>query len=203
MVMFETVASANAQDISLFKTRLEDNPQDIEALIELGRFYHDEGVEGNDKSVELSIEYLSKALAHDPGNSLARVLRGSGYTLRARDHWSPPKKLDFLKLGGREMDKAVQTDPLNPDVRLVRAANYLQLPRIFGRFETGKADLLQLLSDPQLHSYRKELQGAVYYFAGVLAEKEGNKEESLRLFRKAMQTAPDTRASDLARKKLR
>ena len=161
-----------------------------ESRLPAWRALHDRGVEGDAKAVVECIETLEAVLAREPENQLARVYLGSAYTLRSRDLWIGPKKLESLKHGGKLMDQAVAADPGNPRVRLVRAVNSLKLPRLFNRRKLALEDFETLLKQTgDLSAPEKQ---AVYYFAGMAFKEEGQKQRGAELWREGLKLDPST-----------
>lgn len=154
------------------------------------RSLHDRGVEGDAKAVVECIETLQAVLAREPENQLARVYLGSAYTLRSRDLWIGPKKLETLKQGGAFMDQAVAAAPDDPRVRLVRAVNSLKLPRLFGRRKLAIEDFEKLLLN--IETLAPEEQQAVYFFAGTAFEDEGQRKRAIELWEKGLRLSAST-----------
>ena len=63
------------------------------------RALYKRGLAGDKYAVEQCIVKLEKAVATEPDNQIARVYLGSAYTLRSRDLWFGPRKLEALKRG--------------------------------------------------------------------------------------------------------
>lgn len=152
------------------------------------RALHDRGVQGDAKAVVECIETLEAVLAKEPDNQLALVYLGSAYTLRSRDLWIGPKKLETLKRGGQLMDQAVAAQPDNPRVRLIRAVNSLKLPRLFNRRKLALEDFEKLLR--QTESLAAPEKQALYYFAGLALKGEGQSKRAADLWRQGLQLNP-------------
>lgn len=153
---------------------------------------HEKGVQGDKTAVLACIGELEQVLQQEPDNQLARVYLGSAYTLRSRDLWIGPKKLEALKHGGALMDQAVAAAPGNPQVRLVRAMNSFSLPKLFGRRKLALEDLKVLLAQAEAPEMQSSMRQAIYYFAGLAQEKQ-----AVELWTKALAIDP---ASELAAK---
>jgi cytochrome c-type biogenesis protein CcmH/NrfG len=119
------IAQGTVQDL---ETKLSQNPNDINTLVQLGKVYHDQGGNGNKEAVEKGMTYLDKALELEPANGVALAYRGSLWTMRARDAWWPFTKMSRVDKGIDEMDKAVELAPTDVTVRIVRGINSIQLP---------------------------------------------------------------------------
>lgn len=158
-----------------------DNPRLIRAIER-----HDRGVEGSESAVDQAIEMLEAILKDSPDNALARAYLGSAYTLKARDValWN---KRRWAERGAEALDAAVKTAPLNPRVRLVRAINSYNLPRILGRHGEAKEDFAFLLQAVEAHpeSLGDDLKRAIYFHAGAFALRESENERALTLLEEA------------------
>ncbi|MCP4050984.1 MAG: hypothetical protein GY730_09800 [bacterium] len=97
----------------------------------IGIAWHNLGHLGQTGAGEKSFKYLEKAskLMSDDMEILAYM--GSAETLKARDDWFPISKLMGVNSGASKIDKAIENDPDNVIVRLVRANNSLALPSFF------------------------------------------------------------------------
>lgn len=155
---------------------------------------HEQGVRGNKEAVVQCIEQLEQVLEEQPQNQLARAYLGSAYTLRSRDLWIGPQKLESLRHGGALMDQAVAQAPLNPEVRLVRAINSLSLPRIFNRRKIAVEDFKLLVAQAAQPGLDPSQRQAIYYYAGLAQETES---QSVELWNKGLEIDP---LSSLAQK---
>lgn len=165
---------------------------------------HDLGAKGDKGAVVRLIQELDAHLEKEPGDQLARVYLGSAYTLRSRDAPIGPGKLEILKKGGATMDAAVASAPDDARVRMVRAANSIRLPRIFGRRPVAIADgdaLVRILASGNDGLSPEERQAA-YYFAGIAARLAGKKKDAETLFQKALEQGPDFPLATEVRKEL-
>lgn len=198
------VASVLGQDkIGELEQRVRSNPKDESALMELGRLYHDQGTSGDDNAVERSFECFDKALAIDSTNAVALAYRGSLWTMRARDAWWPPSKLNHLRRGGAELDRAVEIAPDNIMVRLIRGINGLGLPAFVGRLPTSLEDFIVLLRHPALPEQTRELKVAVYYYAGVAHKRADEYDRARELFKRAISIMPDSEFARRSQEELR
>ncbi len=170
-----------------------DDPQALENAIEL----HDRGVEGSEAAVDKAIEALDALLDKDPENELARAYLGSAYTLKARDAalW---RKRGWVEKGIETLDTAVQGAPANSEVRLVRAINAYNLPRMAGRYDLAAEDFELLLEslDQDADSFEPAFKRAVFFHAGAFALKENENKRAVSLLEKAGAVEGTTRLAD-------
>ena len=198
------VASLLGQDkVRELERRVQSNPKDESALMELGRLYHDRGASGDDTAVEKGLQCFDKALAIDSMNAVALAYRGSLWTMRARDSWWPPSKLNHLRRGGAELDRAVEIAPDNIMVRLIRGINGLGLPAFAGRLPTSLEDFIVLLRHPAFPEQTRELKAAVYYYAGVAHKRADEYDRARELFKRAISIMPDSEFARRSQEELR
>lgn len=196
-LLFLVSSSSGQETIVQLEARLKAAPDDQSVLMELGRMYHDRGVEGDERAVDRAFEIFERALALDSSNAVALAYRGSLWTLRARDSWWPPNKLSYMKRGGDDLDAAVSMDPTNIMVRLIRGIAGLGLPDFLGKLPKALEDFILILRNPEFPEQRKELKVAVFYYTGVACKRADDYEKARELFKQAMSVFP---GSDFARR---
>ncbi|MBX7157669.1 MAG: hypothetical protein K1X66_04705 [Verrucomicrobiae bacterium] len=133
---------------------------------------HDQALNGNSKDVQKAEEVINQALLQSPDNQLLRAYLGSLLTIKSSKALPGIKKWKYFTGGLKMMDDAVDAAPHDVAVRLVRAMNNSQLPRIFNRRDNARADFQyifrQFENDPQLATeFNTATQQAIYYNAGV------------------------------------
>nr|VFK63154.1 MAG: hypothetical protein BECKUNK1418G_GA0071005_103017 [Candidatus Kentron sp. UNK]VFK71376.1 MAG: hypothetical protein BECKUNK1418H_GA0071006_10636 [Candidatus Kentron sp. UNK] len=100
------------------------------------------------------VDKLNALHEANPNDAEITAYLGSAYTLRARDYpWQglyqvvPGPgfvRLGYVGKGVQLLDSAVAQKGSSPAVRLVRGMTFTQLPRPFGKFDTGLDDLNRL-----------------------------------------------------------
>lgn len=186
-------AQESAKDL---EAQLQRAPHDVNALMKLGVLYHNEGVAGNEKSVEKGFSCFDTVLALDPTNAVALAYWGSLWTLRARDAWWPFTKMSHVDKGIDEMDKAVELAPDDVRVRLTRGINSVNLPSMFKRLGTALKDFTFLLGHPGFTKFDARLQSTIYCWAGIAYKHDNQRDKAKELLQKAISVAPQ---SDTAR----
>jgi tetratricopeptide (TPR) repeat protein len=189
-------------DIRDLEARLKANPNDEATLMELGRIYHDRAAEGDDGMVEKAFECFDRVLSIDSSNAVALAYRGSLWTFRARDAWWPPSKLNYLKQSGSDLDKAVEMEPYNMMVRLMRGINSLSLPGKMGRLAVALEDFIVLLKHPDFPEQTRQLKATIYYYGGVAYKRADEYDTARQLLRKAISILPDSDFAKRAQKEL-
>jgi tetratricopeptide (TPR) repeat protein len=189
-------------DIRDLEARLKANPNDEATLMELGRIYHDRAAEGDDGMVEKAFVCFDRVLSIDSSNAVALAYRGSLWTFRARDAWWPPSKLNYLKQSGSDLDKAVEMEPYNMMVRLMRGINSLSLPGKMGRLAVALEDFIVLLKHPDFPEQTRQLKATIYYYGGVAYKRADEYDTARQLLRKAISILPDSDFAKRAQKEL-
>lgn len=191
MVGFALAVSLRGQDKSKeLERRLNTNPEDESTLMELGRLYHDRGASGDGTAVDKGIRVFDRLLAIDSSNAVAIAYRGALWTMRGRDSWWPPNKLEYMRRGCEELDRAIETDPGNIMVHLIRGINGLGLPDYAGRLSTSLEDFIVLLRRPDFPEQTKELKAVIFYYAGVAHKRADDYERARELFKRAIAILP-------------
>jgi hypothetical protein len=121
------------------------------------------------KSLTADLERWSK---DEPDNYLLMAYLGSVYALDSRDSWIGPGKIAYLRKADTALDDAVNGDPSNPAIRLLRAMNYYELPAMFGKHRAAHDDFEYLLAQlkgtlPMPFTLSNESRQAIYYYAGL------------------------------------
>jgi hypothetical protein len=163
---------------------------------------HEKAVAGDTKETKALTADLEKWVEDQPTNFLLQAYLGSVYTLDSRDAWPGPGKLAYLKNGGKLLDAAVTAAPDNPAVRFVRAIDYYELPTLFGKRPTARADFAILLKQidgetPTVYVLSIETQQAIYYYAGLSLQQMAQPADARRVWIKGYALDPK---SDLAKK---
>ena len=135
-------------DVAGLEQKLNANPSDQQTLMDLGRIYYDQAAAGETNSIEKGIHCFDQALKLDSTNAVALAYRGSLWVMQSRHSWWPPNKMKYLKRGGEELDRAVDLEPDNMMVRLIRGINGLGLPSYADRLQTSLEDFLIVLKHP-------------------------------------------------------
>lgn len=92
---------------------------------------HNKGVDGDKKAVKHANEGLSKLRKAEPDNALIEAYYGSSMALLARDAVKPLDKADKAQEGLDALNRAVDLDPNQKEIRLLRANVCLRLPESF------------------------------------------------------------------------
>jgi tetratricopeptide (TPR) repeat protein len=183
--------------------KLKANPNDQQALMDLGRSYYDEAAAGETNSIDKGIRCFDQALMLDSTNAVALAYRGSLWTMEARNSWWPPNKMKYLKRGGEELDRAVDLEPDNIMVRLIRGINGLGLPSYADRLQTSLEDFLIVLKHPDFPNQSRQLKVVAFYYGGLALKRADDYEKARELFERAISILPDSEYAKRAREELK
>ncbi len=190
-------------NVDSLKTIIKNDPQNIQGLIALGVHYHDLGVAGNSKAVEQGEQLLKKALSLDPNNALATGYYGSILSLKARDASMPWAKVKFAKQGFEQLDKSIQMNPDDLDVRLIRAMNSYQVPKFMKRLPLSIEDFNFIIKHKKFESWTPDHRAFVYLHFGKALEKDDQPEKAKEMFDLAIKEAPGSKSGLEAKKALK
>lgn len=167
---------------------------------------HQKAVDGDKKEVPLLIQELERITQQRPYDSLLLAYLGSSYTLLSRDTFPGPKKMEYLKKGGKTLDAAVNQEPLNSATRFIRAVNYYQLPALFNKKSTAREDfkiLVQQIEDPQSHqSLNDDTRQAIYYYAGLSYMQMKQPEEARSTWNKGLKISELSPLAEMIKKEI-
>ena len=194
---------AYPSDLARWQAKLAGNPEDIGALVALGKLCHNRGtldVPDAAEAVELARRYLGEALKIDPKHAFARALHGSTTVLTARQAWLPTTKISRVRKGIAEMDAALKDSPEDPDARFTRASNNLFLPDLFDRKAVVLADFAWLQERVDQGKFDAEFRQYVCLFHGRAQSKLGDKTKAETLWRAGIAIDPASKVADESRR---
>lgn len=169
------VAATAADQVLQLNEHLASNPGDLSARRDLGLAFVQLSIEGSTSAATDALRQFEIVLVADPDDALARVNRGLAIVLQARD--APLlQKRNMANRGFAEMDRAVESAPMNPAVRLVRAINAYQMPQILGRDAVAREDCTWLLAVAanEGDDLDPALRRSIFFHAGSFALKDGD-----------------------------
>jgi len=201
--IFVTVSLFAQNKVDSLKTMLKNEPNNIAALTALGVHYHDLGVAGNHKAVEQGEEMLKKAVSLDPKNAYAIGYYGSILSLKARDASMPWTKVKYAKQGFEQLDKSIEMNPDDLDVRLIRAMNSYQVPKIMKRLSLSLEDFNFIIKHKTFESWTPEHRAFVYLHFGKALEKDDQHEKARELFDMVIKEAPGSKSAQEAKKAIK
>ena len=184
---FVMFAESIEEKINVLETELAGEPKNVSILLELGKLYHSLAVNGHRDAVSKAEKMFEKVLEVEPNNTEALVWHGSVLTLKGYYEWFPIMKLVYVWEGIREMRRAVELDPDNPIVRLVRANTSLALPGFFKQLKVAIQDFeyLLILYEKVPDKFSKDMLASVYLGLGKAYKKAGNEKKAKECWFKA------------------
>lgn len=189
--------------IDSLKTIIKNDPNNVQALIALGVHYHDLGVAGDHKAVEQGEQLFKNALSLDPNNAFAMGFYGSILSLKARDAKIPWTRIKYAKKGFEQLDKSIQMNPDDLDVRLIRAMNSYQVPKIMKRLPLSLEDFDFIIKHETFKTWTPEHRAFVYLHFGKALEKDDQHEKAKEFIEQAIKEAPGSKSAQEAKKALK
>lgn len=92
---------------------------------------HKQGIQGDQNAVQEAFDVLEEIRRFYPTNHLVEAYYGSVLTLLGRDALDPMERLEKVRYGLKFLDNAVQDEPDNIDIRIIRGYVCSRLPEVF------------------------------------------------------------------------
>ena len=147
--------------------QLEDLDAGAAVRLEAGILHHAISVEGQQGHGASAVALLEPFVVATPDDALALAILGSARTLVGRDTRNTLRKVNKVKGGVKELDRAVDMASDDITLRVLRAENSNSLPAIFGRRETFDADIEFLLANlDEVEAAQRGLQATCYLLIG-------------------------------------
>ena len=181
--------------VEQLEQQLEQDPENVEVLMQLGAYYHDLGGEQKNKqTVEKAKKYLEKILSLQSEHCLAKVYYGSVLTMKAREAFFPWKKMGYMRKGFETMDDAVRLCIDHPQVRLIRAINNTTVPLSFSRLPIALADFDFIFNlDKEIAStLNSDFWAPFHFYYGVALLKNNESEKAESIWREGINLYPDS-----------
>ena len=200
--IFLTTSLFAQNKIDSLQTVIKKEPNNIPALIALGVQYHDLGVAGDKKAVDKSEEIFEKVLSRNSNNAFATGYYGSILSLKARDAKMPWTKIKYAKKGFEQLDKSIQMNPEDLQVRSIRAMNGYQVPKIMKRLPLSLEDFNYIIEHKTFESWTSDHKAFLYLHFGKALEKDDQDEKAREYFEMAAKIAPQSKSGIEAKVKL-
>lgn len=201
--IFLTTSLIAQTKVDSLKSIIKNEPNNMQALIALGVYYHDLGVAGDHKAVEQGEKFLKKAVSMDSTNAYATGYFGSILSLKARDASMPWTKVKYAKQGFEQLDKSIGMNPDDLDVRLIRAMNSYQVPKIMKRLSLSLEDFDFIIMHDTFKTWTPEHRAFVYLHFGKALEKDDQHEKAKEFFELAIKEAPGSKSGQEAKKAIK
>ncbi len=122
-----------------------DKQQHQESILNEVVKLHQQAVQGDKEAVKKAHSLLKQIRRPNLSNNLVEAYYGSVMTLLGRDAIEPMERLNKVRQGLKSLDKAVQNEPDNVEIRILRGYVCYRLPEaFFHRTATGVEDFRYL-----------------------------------------------------------
>jgi tetratricopeptide (TPR) repeat protein len=181
----------SAAEISRALNAHKRDPGNAVALTDLGsQFALRASEQGFPTDVEDARNYLRMSLKMDPNNAQTVAWLGALRCIEAKVRQTK----GYVKDGLNQLDHAVEMSPDDIVVRLVRGSVAIEVPRDFGRLDTGIADLEIVLAayerEPAVLSSRRIDATELFLKLGKGYRAKGNMENAKQMWGKAAEGHP-------------
>jgi tetratricopeptide (TPR) repeat protein len=186
-----------ADKIPALEVNLQQHPEDIKTMMELGKCYHSLAAQGEKGMVEKAESMFQQVITLQPNHADAHCWYGSVLTLKGRDAFLPFNKMRFVNDGNKEMDVAVSLDSTNISVRLTRANTSLSLPSMFNRIDFAITDFDYFVKryEQAPQYFDKNQYGDALIKLGKAYHKKGDDDKAKSAWQKVIELMP---ASDFS-----
>lgn len=187
----EAATRGSAAEISRALNAHKRDPGNAAALTDLGsQFALRASEQGFPTDVEDARNYLRMSLKMDPKNAQTVAWLGALRCIEAKVRQSR----GYVKDGLNQLDHAVGMAPDDIVVRLVRGSVSIEVPRDFGRLDTGLADLEIVLAayerDPSVLGSRRIDATELFLKLGKGYRAKGNMDQAKQMWGKAAEGHP-------------
>lgn len=169
--------------------------EDIQKAIAL----HDIAGKGNVNAVEECKKLLEPYLEK---NVIAMGFYGSAITIEAGivSEKNPFKALDLLGEGSGYIDKAVEKEPENEEIRILRLANGIEVSAEspYKRYSVIRKDVEFFEDEKHMKNLDDETKAYVYLNMGLYKTEEGDFETALEYFEAAAESKPGSKSAKKA-----
>jgi tetratricopeptide (TPR) repeat protein len=183
---------------------LEKNPKDKDSFIKLGIAYHNLANMQVKDAATKGVEYLKQGNKLYPDDALLLAVLGSCITIVGRDASNIVEKMRYVNEGTPMIDRAVNKEPDNLFIRMLRSDNSAGIPKMFGRRKFVREDLLYIegIIKRSPKDVSVDFQTEVYYKLGMTYKSEGDESSAKSYFKKAAEVSPDSELGKKAKKEL-
>jgi len=175
----------------------------ISQLFREGDINYRMALEGERATLDAAVESFQTVLSQQPNNLLAQVLLGGCYALKGQGTKFVFYNLQWGIKGLNLIDKAVEIEPDNFQVRLERAINSLHLNSFFNRDQLAGKDLMILLDRADFSEIPKRLRQLTWLYAGLYFKQESRLDTSMQLWHKIVELDSESDIAGKAQKILR
>lgn len=152
-------------------------------LLKQAREQQQLAIKGDEDATEKAYDLFEQLLKANPNSAMLLANLGSLETIKGRDAWMPWNKMSFVESGLDKIDQALemiededyQDSKVSQiwqsiEARNVAANTFISLPSMFNRYESGKEELVLLLSSAKFASAPKGIKNSAYKLAIKVAK---------------------------------
>lgn len=137
--LFAVSNDTNTNILSMEK-KLKEHPENYDLLFGLGQIYYNQAMKGDKNSTDKALDCFEKASKLNQKKGMPLCWLGSIYTIKGRDAMLPLMKMTYVNKGITLMADAVNLEPGNISLRMIRGSNLLCLPEIFKQLDIAISD---------------------------------------------------------------
>ncbi len=169
-----------------------------------GKKLHDEaGKGGTEKTIEECKQVLFPYIEKD---MTARAYYGSAVTIEAGfiANKNPMKALELLEQGSKLIDEAVEKDPENVGIKILRLSNGMSVSSAspYKRYFVIQKDVKYFENEKNISKLDDETKALVYLNLGLFKIEEGDLDTALDYLETAVEVAPASESGKAAEKVL-
>ncbi|MGQ9534768.1 MAG: tetratricopeptide repeat protein [bacterium] len=165
----------------------------VDSLLSVAKEYHNQALAGEKGALKKGEECFKRILKYQPKSGLAHAWYGSLLTIKGRDEEFPFMKMKYVNDGLKHMDRAVELEPDNIEIRWLRAQNNISLPYFFNRLDTAIVDLEFLYNNSLDDKYK------VLLWLGRAYKQKGDIEKARECWQNIIEKSSDSLLIDNAR----
>lgn len=173
----------------------EPDPSEREADLAKGIVLHQQALAGDKAAARDALGFFSRKMEEYPQNPLIMAYTADCLSLAGRDAPKPEEMFAGAIKGMKLFDTAVNADPANIEIRLLRARQSLRLPEgFFRRTATAITDLEYLINRYEEDSsvFPEEVYHELLYELGTAYRRLGLKKEGEAVWKKLLSLATES-----------
>ncbi len=156
-----------------------------ESLLKQAREQQQLAINGDESATKKAFELFEQLQKKSPKSAMLLANLGSIETIKGRDAWMPWNKMAYVEAGLDKIDQAldmIESDSFKDskithvwqsiETRTVAANTFISLPSMFNRHESGKEELVLLLSSAKFKNSPKNIKNSAYSLAVTVSKKE-------------------------------
>lgn len=179
-------------------------PENRDLFYREGFRLHELAVAGNRKAVKMALELWQKAYEKNPDDAVARAYYGSSLALVGRDSPDISKLFQYTFKGMKQLDRAIELDPNNVQIRVLRARLAYALPQnLFYQAKKAVIDFeyLKKAYEQDNSIFSREFYHRILYDLGVVYQRLGDEEKAQEVWLELLDKEPDPKYKELINKR--